>query len=441
MSTPDNSADTYDAVIIGAGIVGTAVAFELARRGWRTLSVDKGPVAGYGSTSNSSSIVRFSYSTFAGVSVAWEGMHYWTDWESYLEAPDESGLITFEQCGMAILLTGDDEHADKVVRLWDQLGVPYEKWTKEELGGRMPILDLGAYGPPTRPDDDVFWEEAPTQLHGALFSPDGGYINDPQLACHNLQRAAEAKGGTFRFNAEVTEIKHAGNQCQGVTLADGTVIHAPVVVNVAGPHSSQVNRLAGPGGTMNIGTRSLRHETHHVAAPESFDFDADGFSISDDGNGIYFRPDAGNTLLVGNLDPACDEHEWVEPDDISQVLDHDQWEVQMLRANKRMPTLGMPHQKRGIASCYDVADDWIPIYDRTDLDGFYVAIGTSGNQFKNAGVAGHMMAELITAVEGGHDHDAEPLVVTGRYTGWDLEMATFQRNREVNPNSSMTVQG
>ena len=83
----------------------------------------------------------------------------------------------------------------------------------------------------------------------------------------------------------------------------------------------------------------------------------------------------------------------------------------------------------------------MPIYDRTDLDGFYVAIGTSGNQFKNAGVAGHCMAELIEAVESGHDHDADPLVVEGRYTGLPIDMATFSRNREVNPNSSMSVHG
>ena len=74
-------------------------------------------------------------------------------------------------------------------------------------------------------------------------------------------------------------------------------------------------------------------------------------------------------------------------------------------------------------------------------DGFYAAIGTSGNQFKNAGVAGHCMAELIEAVEAGHDHDADPLVVKGRYTGLPIDMATFSRNREINPNSSMSVHG
>jgi glycine/D-amino acid oxidase-like deaminating enzyme len=70
----------YDAIIIGAGVIGGAVAYELARRGHRTLSIDKGPGAGYGSTSASSAIIRFSYSTETGVAAAWDGMHYWKNW-------------------------------------------------------------------------------------------------------------------------------------------------------------------------------------------------------------------------------------------------------------------------------------------------------------------------------------------------------------------------
>ena len=70
-----------------------------------------------------------------------------------------------------------------------------------------------------------------------------------------------------------------------------------------------------------------------------------------------------------------------------------------------------------------------------------MAIGTSGNQFKNAPVAGHVMAELIDKVEHGHDHDADPLKVKAAYTGVDLDMAFYSRLREINPNSSFSVNG
>ena len=50
--------DKYDAIIIGAGVIGAATAYELSRKGFRTLSVDKLPAAGYGPTSNSCAIIR-----------------------------------------------------------------------------------------------------------------------------------------------------------------------------------------------------------------------------------------------------------------------------------------------------------------------------------------------------------------------------------------------
>ena len=437
----------YDAIVIGAGVIGGAVAYELARRGHRTLSIDKGPGAGYGSTSASSAMIRFSYSTETGVAAAWDGMHYWRNWAEYLGAPDESGYAKLVQCGMVLLIQGEEGHHNRVMPLWDRLKVPYEYWDRAELELRVPTFDLDLYGPPSRSTDDDFWKDAHGTMVGALFSPDAGYVDDPQLAAHNLQRAAEAHGGEFRFRTEVTgfmtQSVGSGDRVTGVELADGSTITAKVVVNVGGPHSSDINRLAGVYDAMNIKTESIRHETYHVPGPPDMDFTADGFAVADDDNGIYFRPQPGNNILVGTTDPPCDPKVPVGPDEELGEVTSDGWETNTMRINKRMPTLGvpLPHEKKGVVDRYDKSDDWIPIYDRTDLDGFYVAIGTSGNQFKNAGVAGHMMAELIEAVEGGHDHDAEPLQVAARYTGLNLDMATFSRNRQMNTASSMSVHG
>jgi len=146
-------------------------------------------------------------------------------------------------------------------------------------------------------------------------------------------------------------------------------------------------------------------------------------------------------VLIGSVDPDCDPREFVDPDDYDTTLSQEQWEAQVLRANRRIPTLGVPHEKKGVVDLYDVSDDWLPIYDRSDLDGFYMAIGSSGNQYKNAGAVGQVMADLIEAVESGHDHDASPVVVTGRYTGREIDVGFYSRNREVNPDSSMSVHG
>ena len=441
--TTGSAEGEFDVIVIGAGVIGGAVAFELARRGWRTLSVDKGPAAGFGSTSASSAIIRFSYSTRAGVAAAWDGLHYWKNWSDYLGAPDESGHATLVQCGMAMLISDESGHHTRVQPIWDELGVPYEQWTVDELRRRMRAFDLGVFGPPARTDDDAFWSPPSGELIGALFSPDAGYVNDPQLAAHNLQRAAESNGAVFRFHTEAVGIIRDAGRCAGVELSDGSTVSARVVVNVAGPHSSIINKLAGVYGSMNIKTESIRHETYQVPGPPDVDFTSEGFATADDDTGIYFRPQPGNNILLGTTDPACDPEMPIAPDDDLGDVSLAGWETNTMRINRRIPSLGVPppHEKKGVVALYDKSDDWIPIYDRTDLAGFYVAIGTSGNQFKNAGVVGHMMAELIEAVEAGHDHDAEPLQVTGRFTGLPIDMGTFSRNREIDPRSSMTVHG
>ena len=68
-------------------------------------------------------------------------------------------------------------------------------------------------------------------------------------------------------------------------------------------------------------------------------------------------------------------------------------------------------------------------------------MGTSGNQFKNAPVAGRFMAAIVGAVENGHDHDTNPVRYRGEYTGSTVNLGTFSRKRPVNTASSGTVMG
>jgi sarcosine oxidase subunit beta len=430
-----------DAIIIGAGVIGAAIAFELGKRGYRTLNLDKLPAAGYGPTGNSCSIVRAHYSSPDGVAMAYEGFFYWQDWDRYLGVEDEAGLARYMQSG-TILLKSATGHHGKVLEHYRRLGVEFEEWDREELRRRMPIYDTGAFWPPRRPSDSHFWDPPSDELEGAVFTPGSGYVNDPQLATHNLQRAAEAHGCTFRFRQEVVEIRRNGDRVRGVTLANGEKLDAPMVVNVAGPHSFLINRMAGVEEEMNVRTRPLRHEVHHVPAPPDFDFESDGFHTSDGDTGIYFRPESGNNILIGSEDPDCDPKVWVDdPDHYDRSVTEAQWEAQVYRLARRIPTLPIPHERKGIVDLYDVSDDWIPIYDRSQLEGFYMAIGTSGNQFKNAPAVGHLMAELIDRVQRGHDHDADPVKVKAHYTGLELDGGFYSRLREINPDSSFSVNG
>ena len=89
---------------------------------------------------------------------------------------------------------------------------------------------------------------------------------------------------------------------------------------------------------------------------------------------------------------------------------------------------------------YDVTPlDWNPILDRTDVPGYYVAIGTSGSSFKTAPVIGDVMARLIEACEAGRDHDSDPLHVTLPATGFEVDMSFFSRLRGAHVTSGTVL--
>ena len=433
-------APAYDAIIIGAGIIGAATALGLARKGLNVLSVDRLPAAGYGSTSGSCAIIRPYYSTVDGCAIGWESHFYWRDWAEFLGAEDERGPARYINSGCLRLKSPANGYLENTIRLMEEIGCPYEDWSAEQVLERMPMVVLDSFGETKPIDDPAFGQPEGPSLPGGIFFPDGGYVNDPQLATHNLQRAAEAAGAAFQFNATVTEIRQSGGRVAGITLDDGGEIDSSVVVNVAGPHSYKVNRLAGVDKGMNVSTKALRHEVCHVPAPGGSNFEDSGFVFSDGEIGVYIRPEMGNHILIGSEDPPCDERQWVDPDDYNRDFT-EQWRIQVMRLAQRMPDLGIPPRGKGIVDLYDVSDDWIPIYDKSDLPGFYMAVGTSGNQFKNAPIAGEMMAELIMACEAGRDHDADPLDFHLRYIDRSVSLGFYSRLREVNTDSSFSVLG
>ena len=96
---------SYDAIVIGAGIIGTSVAYELARKGIKTLGIDKLPAAGYGSTAGSCAIIRSYYSTMDGSAIAYDGINYWRNWREHLNADNDEGLAVYRNTGCVVLKT------------------------------------------------------------------------------------------------------------------------------------------------------------------------------------------------------------------------------------------------------------------------------------------------------------------------------------------------
>ena len=337
--------------------------------------------------------------------------------------------------------TDANGHLEKHMGFSRDLACPFEELTAEDVKDRLPIYSMQSFAPARRMDDPKFGAPNGERMRGAVMWPLAGYVTDPALSAQNLMAAAQQHGAQLRTGADVMAILQSGGRASGVRLANGDELHAPVVINVAGPGSSIVNGMAGVLDDMTINTRPLRQEVAHVPAPDGFDFENDGTIVSDSDIACYVRPEQGNHILIGSEDPPCDPHQWVD-DDVSYDRDFsDQWTTQAMRYGQRVPDLGIPSRTRGVVDLYDASTDWIPIYDRSSLPGFYMACGTSGNQYKNAPIAGKMMAALVEYCENGGDHDANSLQFDLPYIGRSIDVGFYSRKREINGESSFSVLG
>jgi sarcosine oxidase subunit beta len=427
------------AIIVGAGVVGCSVALALAREGLRVTIVDKAAGPGLGSTSASSAIVRFHYSTFEGVALAWEAKHCWERWESHLGVADEAGMARYVQTGALVLDTPGYDTA-RVLSYYDTLGIPYERMSATQIRDRFPYLSPEKFFPPRRIDDAHFWDDPHGEL-GGFYTAEGGFVDDPGLATHNIWAAATAEGVASVFRAEVAAVRRVDSGVAGVTLKGGGQIDAPILVNAAGPHSAALNRLAQVLDDFTVSTRPMRQEVHTVAGPPELGGEL-GPTVGDGDLGTYFRFLPGGDVLVGSQEPDCDPFEWLDdPDDCDNRPTVAAFERQCLRLGRRLPSIGLPNRPTGLGAVYDVATDWIPIYDKTGLPGYFVAIGTSGNQFKNAPVIGSVLTAIVTDWMAGGDHDTRPVSWAGPHTGAVLDLSHYSRRRQPHQASSHSVLG
>ena len=428
------------ALIIGAGVIGCATAYELAKSGWQVTVVDKAPEAGYGSTSNSSAVIRINYSVYESCALAYEGWNYWSNWADYVKLDADRPLALYHETGNLVIKSESNGYLENVMAMMDRIGCAYTQVATADLGTYLPGADPQRYAPAKRPEDDGFCEPTGGEIAGAVHFAQAGYVNDPKLAAQNLQWAAEAHGATFRFRTKVEAIETANGRTSGLRLDDGTVLAGDVVVNVGGPWSAGLNRMAGVTGGMTVQTRANRQEVAYIPGPVNMDYRKDGIIVADADTEIYLRPDPVG-ICIGSTDPQCDERIWVDDPDQVDTRFTDEWTTIVMRAAQRLPELRIPGQASGVVAMYDVSDDWLPIYDKSDLPGFYMACGSSGNQFKNAPVAGKIMAQIITACEAGHDHDADPVRFHLEHIDREISLGTYSRKRAINTESSFSVMG
>jgi sarcosine oxidase subunit beta len=386
------------------------------------------------------------YSNLESCKLSYEGYHYWERWTDFIAGHDtETGPVDFVKVPwMTLIEPNAQRFLDNALPHHDTLGISYDLVDACTIKERFPYISLALYGGAKPIDSQDFGEPQGECDRGLICDGPSGFVSDPAGAANNLMKAAQATGGQFQFRACVSDVLKVKGKASGIRLADGSELHAPVVINATGPWSGEFNKLAFagscPSDDSKVVTRPMRVEVAYPPAPPDMNFDKNGCIFTDFDNGIYMRPATGGRLTIGSIDPACDhpQHDLESVAEFDDSLGHP-WERQMYRAGLRFPGMPLPNTAVGVSHMYDKSDDFTPIYDKTAIPGFYTAIGSSGNQFKNCGIIGHVMADIIEKCENGHDHDADPVQVLLPHTKQILNTGAFSRLRENNTSTGGVI--
>jgi len=385
---------TADIVVIGAGIIGSSIAYQLARRTSDHIVVlDKGAGPSEGSTGASSAVIRTLYSQTNMVRLALGGQRAYRNWSDFTRLPEPTNR--FEHAGVLWILGFTADHAHHTVDRLRSQGVHVSILDAEGARERFPALstcdapfDLTGATPHECRD-----------LEAALFEEEGGYAN-PTGANQDLIAAARREGAEVRFRSPVTGVRTGGGRVMGVTLADGTTIDTPLVINAAGPWCNRLNEAAGVDVPWTLTPTRVQ-----VAYRAMADEVQGPIPVTVDHN-IYLRPESrGRQVLFGSV-LAEDETERVDPDNYRTSADAAFKDVKIHALHHRIPALPHKGTVSGIAGLYTVnQQDVHPVLGPTELEGWFVANGFSGHGFKLAPMIGSLIAQEITGRRASYDTD------------------------------------
>ncbi len=386
-----------DVVIVGAGIIGLSIAWQLARRSnLRIAVVEKGAAVGEGSTGASSAICRVRYSIDETLVLARDGINAYRHWAAFTRL--RKPAADFHEDGVLWMPGGDREWADREVRRMQDFGVAAEVLDDDDIAERFPALSTCTLAP------DLETGEAHDCVGGSrnLFEVEGGHV-DPVAAACDLAEACRNAGVAVRFRRRVTGIGVTGGRVASVSLDDGSGLATPLLINAAGPWCNELLRMAGlelPWSLVPTRIQVMYRERPSVLEghiPVTADL----------AGGIYFRTqNNGQQLVIGSVREE-DEREAVEdPDDFGTETDQDFEVLNLHVLHHRLPALPASGRVRGYCGLYTTnLQDVHPVLGPTQLDGFWVANGFSGHGFKLAPAIGSMLAQALTGERRDFDTD------------------------------------
>jgi sarcosine oxidase subunit beta len=377
---------TAEVVIVGAGIVGSSIAYHLTASGCRdVLLIERDSTQGKGSTGKSMGGVRAQFSTSVNIRMSLYSIPFYASFDERLGYPCDYRAQGYLFCAtspkhMAYLRTNFEHQVTvglKNVRLV----------TGDEIRNMFPQL---------RGDDIV----------GGSFCSTDGFV-DPYSAMIGFMTWAADHGARLWKNTAVTAIGCDVNGIARVETTQGPVATRKVV-NCAGAWAGELAKLAG----VDLPVEPLRRM---LVPSEPFnEFPHTAPMIIDMSNGFHFRPESRGFLLAWN-DP--EEKPGFKTDfDVAFI------EKILTRAADRVPCFAsLPvNPKRAWAGLYEMTPDHHPILGESPgVPGFFLANGFSGHGVMHAPATGKILSDLI---------------LTGQTTLIDaslLDLARFAEGRTI----------
>lgn len=362
-----------DAVVIGAGIVGAAIAYRLSERGLSVRVLEAAEAPATGSTGRSAAGVRVQFSSDLNVRLSRAGI------EAYRTFEAEHGLPSgYRPQGYLFLVPEDawPAHA-RAVEVQRAAGAPVEVLDPEAAQAYTPFDATG--------------------VHGATYGPIDGVV-DPHLLTRGYLQLARQAGTTVHLRTRVEAATHAAGTWRLTTSTEGhaATFEAPLVVNAAGAWAGRVAAAAGL--TLPVEpVRRMIFATGSVEASHPYPLTVDVAT------GTYLRGE-GERVLFGRSDPN-------QAPGFVEGMDWAWLETTLEAALARFPWMAAVSLDRAASwwGYYEVTPDHDAILGRhPDADGWIDAAGFSGHGVQHAAMVARLIAE--EAVDGAaHTLDLAPL--------------------------------
>ncbi|MGO8956564.1 MAG: NAD(P)/FAD-dependent oxidoreductase [Streptosporangiaceae bacterium] len=352
-----------DVLVIGAGVIGAATAFQLSQLGVGKVAVLDRGVAGSGMSSRSSALVRMHYTFPPEVDLAVRSDALFDAWPSLVGRPSCVRRTGF----VRIVAPGEEDQLRRNVAMQRAHGARAEVVDADTLAGLAPGLATAGI-------ECAAWEEH------------GGY-GDGAIVAADLMAAAREHGARYQPHTPVRSLVRAGGRVTGV-LTDSGVQHAGLVVLAAGVWTAPLAATAGL-------KLPIETELHHVAILAHQPGLGASVACIDSVTQTYFRPEAAGAMtLVGGFDGP----RGVAPDAVPAQAGALDLAAMVGRAVRRVPSLAEAGIAHGVTGVYDMTPDARPLLGAAPgLDGLIIAAGFSGMGFKIAPAVGECLAHLLTS--------------------------------------------